>query len=199
MCCYILSNLKTKEFNTKPQHRYQWGHVAATRKRSHQWCLTLTQTILKQLKEWHPLFPATNQERPYEQLIHYSINGSAVVWSLPFDLRLVCLILVFYNLFQLSIGKETLSKLMKLHHLSLQRSKKISLLSWKYQTFCFLLLKLKSPSARHTPWFVVWSPPQLTPSHPKAVHSVILAIQAWQLQSLRTLLLLMQSSLWNWK
>ena len=29
------------------------GHIAAARKRSHQWCVSLTQTILKQWEEWH--------------------------------------------------------------------------------------------------------------------------------------------------
>ena len=29
------------------------GHVPAARKRSHQWRVSLTPTILKQLKEWH--------------------------------------------------------------------------------------------------------------------------------------------------
>ena len=52
-------------------HTKLWGHVASARKRSHQWCLTLTpkntETILKNEMS---LFSATNQERPYKQLLH---------------------------------------------------------------------------------------------------------------------------------
>ena len=46
------------------------GHVAAARKRSHQWCVSLTQTILKQLKEWH-FFVSCDQLR--ETLNHKEI------------------------------------------------------------------------------------------------------------------------------
>ena len=40
------------------------GRVAGARKRSHHWCLTLTPN------NDMSLFSATNQERPYEQLLH---------------------------------------------------------------------------------------------------------------------------------
>ena len=35
---------------------YMEDHVAAAQNRSHQWCLTRPQTILKQLKEWRHCF-----------------------------------------------------------------------------------------------------------------------------------------------
>ena len=46
--------------------------VVAARKRSHQWCLTLIP------KNDMSLFPATNQERPYEQLQHSYFQPASI-------------------------------------------------------------------------------------------------------------------------
>ena len=52
-------------------HWYDVGVMqrAAARKRSHPWCLSLTPNNTKTIGR---MFPATNQERPSEQLLHYS-------------------------------------------------------------------------------------------------------------------------------
>ena len=39
-------------------------------KRSHKWCLTLTPNNTQTIERMTSLFSATNQERPYEQLLH---------------------------------------------------------------------------------------------------------------------------------
>ena len=59
----------TRQFNESE------GHVAAARKRSHQWCLTLSSNNTETIERTTSLFSATNQERPYEQLLYTQLES----------------------------------------------------------------------------------------------------------------------------
>ena len=64
-------------------------HVEAARKRGHQWCLTLDpmQYWNNYWKNDMSLFSATNQERPYEQLLH-NLNEPRSGWESSFSLKI---------------------------------------------------------------------------------------------------------------